>query len=83
MIIINNYVCIYENIVKPSELKQYLSVYLSAGEIVGHGILLVGDIRHPIVRVDVAYAEKVQAVYAEPYILEYAFFFLSSLSYAL
>lgn len=49
MIIINNKVCINKNIVKLSELEQYLAVYLSPGKIVGHGILLVCDICYPVV----------------------------------
>ena len=54
-----------------SELKQYAGIDLSAGEIVGHGVLLVGDVGYPKIRVDVVDAEKVEAVNAYPNVAEW------------
>ena len=53
-----------------SELEEEAGVDLSAREVVGHGILVVGDVGHPIVGVDVADAQEVEAVEAEPDVAE-------------
>ena len=49
-----------------SQLYSNLSIDSSSRQVVGDGPLSRGDIRHPIVAVDVGYAEKVQAVNAQP-----------------
>ena len=43
-------------------------VKLSASKIVGHSILLSGNIRYPIVGVDVVDAKQIEALYAHPQI---------------
>ncbi len=47
-----------------SELELHPYVDLPARKIVGHGILLTRHVGHPIIRIDVVYAEKVEAVNA-------------------
>ena len=46
------------------DLEIYLRFHvdLASREIVGHGILLVGHIGHPVVGIDVVDAEEVQTV---------------------
>jgi len=53
-----------------SELEEHAAVDLSACQVVGYGILLVGDVGNPVVGVDVVDAEEVEAVYYEPDVLE-------------
>ena len=44
--------------------------YLSTSEVVWNGILLSGDVCHPIIRVDVIDTKEVQTVQTEPDILK-------------
>lgn len=60
-----------EELVGRLELKLGFHIDLAACKIVWHSILVVGDISHPIIRVDIVYAEEIQAVNAEPYIAEW------------
>lgn len=60
-----------EKLVGRLELKLGFHIDLAACKIVWHSILVVGDISHPIIRVDIVYAEEIQAVNAEPYIAEW------------
>jgi len=43
---------------------------LAACEVVGHGILVVGDVGNPIVGIDVVDAEGVEGIDADPDVLE-------------
>ena len=52
------------------EFHEDSSVELSASQIIRHGILLVGDIGHPVIAVYVVDAEEVEAIHAERHILE-------------
>ena len=54
----------------PSEFHAQTDVQLSSCEEVGHGILRVSDVSHPIVGVDVVDAEEVEAVESEPCVLD-------------
>lgn len=54
------------------EFYAHFGIELPAGEIVGHGVLMACDVGDPIVGVDVAYAEEVEAVEAEPHVAENA-----------
>ena len=70
------FVCLGSRILEKSswgrlELKLGFHIDLAACKIVWHSILVVGDISHPIIRVDIVYAEEIQAVNAEPYIAEW------------
>lgn len=56
--------------VLPSELNPYLTINHPARQIVRNGVHLIGHVGHPIVGVDIADAEKIKAVYAQPNILE-------------
>ena len=44
--------------------------YLSSSKVVWNGILLSGDVCHPVIRVDVIDTEEVQTVQTEPDILK-------------
>ena len=57
---------------RPSEFEGEAEVEQAAGEIVGHGVAGVGDVRDPIVSVHVADAGQVEAVEAQPGIVEEA-----------
>ena len=45
------------------ELKQYASVDLASSQVVGDGVLLVGNIGNPIIWIDVIDTKKIQAVH--------------------
>ena len=53
-----------------SELDEETGVEEAAGEVVGDGVLLAGDVGDPKVGGDIADAEDVEAVEAEPYVAE-------------
>ena len=59
-----------------SELECDFCVNLPAREIVGNGILLVGYVGNPVVRVHVVDAEQVESVNAEPDVAEDALLLL-------
>ena len=61
---------IEEGDIRPSELNEEAGVELAAGEVVGDGVLLVGDVGHPEVGGDVVQPEDVEAVAAEPYVAQ-------------
>ena len=42
-------------------------IYLTASKVIGHGILRIGNIRHPIVRVHITYIEQVKDIYSYPH----------------
>ena len=50
-----------------SEFHAQLGVDESACQVVGYGVLLVADVSHPVVGVDVVDAEEVEAIDAQPY----------------
>ena len=52
------------------EFHQYACVDSSAGEVVGHGVVVVVDVLYPIVGVDIVDAEDVERVNAQPDVLE-------------
>ena len=52
------------------KLHRYPTIYLSSSKVVWHGILLSGDVCHPIIRVDVIDTKEVQTVQTEPDILK-------------
>ena len=53
-----------------SEFKDHSSVDTTPRQIVGYGILSVGYISNPIIAIDVADTEQIEAVCAQPDILE-------------
>ena len=53
-----------------SELEEDTPVEHAARKVIGHGILLIGNIGYPVVAIYIIDAEQVQAVYTEPDILE-------------
>lgn len=52
------------------EFEEEFGVDLSTGEVIGDGVLLGGDIGDPVVAVDVADVEEVEAIDAEPDVAE-------------
>ena len=48
------------------KLYQHFCVDLASCQVVGHGILVVCDVGHPVVAVDIGDAEDVQAVNTYP-----------------
>ena len=52
------------------KLHRHPTIYLSSSEVVWNGILLSGDVCHPIIRVDVIDTKEVQTVQTEPDILK-------------
>ena len=52
------------------EFEEEFGVDLSTGEVIGDGVLLGGDIGDPVVAIDVADAEEVEAIDAEPDVAE-------------
>ena len=48
------------------KLHRHPTIYLSSSEVVWNGILLSGDVCHPVIRVDVIDTEEVQTVQTEP-----------------
>ena len=54
------------------QLNQDAGVDLPSRQVIGHGVLLVGHVRHPVVRADVGDVEEVEAIHAEPDVAEVA-----------
>ena len=52
------------------KLHRPPTIYLSSSKVVWNGILLSGDVCHPIIRVDVIDTKEVQTVQTEPDILK-------------
>ena len=52
------------------KLHRHPTIYLSSSEVVWNGILLSGDVCHPVIRVDVIDTKEVQTVKTEPDILK-------------
>ena len=52
------------------EFHQYSRIYLSACQVVGYCVVVVVDVLYPVVGVYVFYAEYVECVYTQPYVLE-------------
>ena len=52
------------------EFNRDAPIDLSSCEIVRNGILLSGNVRYPIVGIDIVDAEEVQKVYSKPDVLE-------------
>ena len=52
------------------KLHRHPTIYLSSSKVVWNGILLSGDVCHPIIRVDVVDTKEVQTVQTEPDILK-------------
>ena len=52
------------------KLHRHPTIYLSSSKVVWNGILLSGDVCHPVIRVDVIDTEEVQTVQTEPDILK-------------
>ncbi len=52
------------------KLHRHPTIYLSSSKVVWNGILLSGDVCHPIIRVDVIDTKEVQTVQTEPDILK-------------
>ena len=48
------------------KLHRHPTIYLSSSEVVWNGILLSGDVCHPIIRIDVVDTKEVQTVQTEP-----------------
>ena len=44
---------------------------LPACQVIGHSVLRIGDVSHPIIRVDVVNAQHVKSVHAQPDITEH------------
>ncbi len=55
-----------------SEFYREPYVELTARKVVGHGILDVVDVGHPVVTAHIAYVEQIEGVDSEPYALECA-----------
>ena len=53
-------------IIFSSELYQHAAINLAARQIIGHGILLVGHVRNPVIGVHVVDAKKVEAIHTQP-----------------
>ena len=49
------------------KLYQHFCVDLASCQVVGHGILLVGDVSNPIIAVDIVDAKDVQTVNTNPH----------------
>ena len=52
---------------KVSKIYGKPQIYLTASKVIGHGILRIGNIRHPIVRVHITYIEQVKDIYSYPH----------------
>ena len=52
------------------KLHRHPTIYLSSSKVVWNGILLSGDVCHPIIRVDIIDTKEVQTVQTEPDILK-------------
>ena len=57
-------------LIRLSELHQHPYVDEAAGEVVGHGIVVVVDVLYPVIRVDIVDAKDVEGVDAQPYVPE-------------
>ena len=55
------------------KFQKNAGIELSAGKIIRYGVLLTGYICHPVIAVYVVYAEEVEAIYPQHYILQEGF----------
>ena len=54
------------------QLYKHTYIKLTAGEVIGNSIIMVIDIAHPVIRIDIIYIEKIESIDPEPYIAQVA-----------